>query len=328
MNIPAEYDWIGWSHFIYSFTDDRNECHRPGVNTKLFSATFGNSQRIKVGIYRLGKKPTHHTSTTLGFLLVVQIFKSSVSLLKTKGGRRARTQKLNSTPNPIDLRCLEGQLQCIEDSIFSLPLSEMWLLYSLQCFLPCWCEPSVMLPSFPPIFCWWGHSDSMRTSQRILEDQKTVLNVTQTLLLQRVPRQDLFVWAYPARSASCYERKVQNTAFLFSFISLEILLNPEHNLGLGFLSIQKFDTTTRNTHMSHGMQTFSQGSDFNWTIWHSLFTSSHQSFIEIWLLIFFDRSTWLFLKWNYFEQICLLLGLFLCFLQSYSSSSQSYWSWD
>lgn len=48
---------------------------------------------------------------------------------------------------------------------------------------------------------------------------------TQTLQLQRALRQDVLAWAYPARSASCYERNVQNTGVLFSFITLEILLN-------------------------------------------------------------------------------------------------------
>lgn len=133
-----------------------------------------------------------------------------------------------------------------------------------------WCLG--LLHSFPPVFCWcsqWGHSDS-RTPQS---------GATQTFQLQRIPRQDVLVWAYPARSASCYERKVQNTAFLFSFINLEILLNLKHSLGLGFLCTYKYDTTTRNTSMSHGMQTFSRGSDFNWTTSHSLFSRSHQSFI-------------------------------------------------
>lgn len=90
-----------------------------------------------------------------------------------------------------------------------------------------------------------------------------MLNETQTLQLQRVSRLNVLAWAYPAKSASCYERTVQNTASLFSFISLEILLNLKHNLGFDFLSIYKFDTTIRSTSMSHGMQTFSQGSDFN-----------------------------------------------------------------
>lgn len=43
----------------------------------------------------------------------------------------------------------------------------------------------------------------------------------QTLQLQMVPRQDVVAWAFPARSASGYERKVQNTALVF--ITLEIL---------------------------------------------------------------------------------------------------------
>lgn len=89
---------------------------------------------------------------------------------------------------------------------------------------------------------------------------------------------DVLAWAYPARSASYYERKVQNTAF-FSFSVWKYLINLNQNLGIGFLSTHKFDTTTRNTSTSHGMQTFGQGSYFNWTTWHSLFTSSHQSLL-------------------------------------------------
>lgn len=43
----------------------------------------------------------------------------------------------------------------------------------------------------------------------------------QTLQLQMVPRQDVVAWAFQARSACGYERKVQNTALVF--ITLEIL---------------------------------------------------------------------------------------------------------
>lgn len=80
--------------------------------------------------------------------------------------------------------------------------------------------------------------------------------MTQTMQLQRGPRQDVLLWAYPARFASYYERK-EKYVFLFFLMSLEILLNLKHNLELGFLSIQKFDTNSRNTSISHGLQTFS-----------------------------------------------------------------------
>lgn len=134
-------------------------------------------------------------------------------------------------------------------------------------FFPCWCEPSVVLASaalFSSYFLQVWPQWSRRTSQRILLSRRTS---------QRIPKRtakcdklcnyrDLLGKMYlhgPTQQGLPPAMKEMSKilCFLFSFISLEILLNLEHNLGLGFLSIQKFDTTTRNTSMSHGMQTFS-----------------------------------------------------------------------
>lgn len=68
-------------------------------------------------------------------------------------------------------------------------------------------------PAVPAVFWRWATvAPGAHHTWDKMKGQKGVLSVAQTLQLQRVPRQDELAWACPARSASGYERKVQNIA--------------------------------------------------------------------------------------------------------------------